>query len=464
MKQDNDLNTLMNSFLRKFDGSDREPRALQLDAFRWLSSNWSSPALVLQCPTGTGKSAIARAIQLQTDAAILVPNNALLDQYSDSYPTLNALKGKEHYECAVGGDHDDCEDCGYAKARERSKTEPTVFNPLSFLYSDADPSVIVVDEAHKLDDFMRLLIGYRFNSLKYSPPKDANWEWVASKAAEYKSIGSIYQERGELKKAAQSFQRARSLRNISKTLKESPENFITYFEEDGTWVVEPLEVPASVYNKLFGRAKVILLSATIPPKWAKQVLGQRQFKYLDLPSPIPKENRKVLARYTGLKASSSPLEIAQWIKTQLKEFKGNAIVHTTYSMGLELAKFFPDALVHTKQTKLSTLRKFKRHGGLWIAAGASEGIDLSGDTGRVNLIPVIPFENNKTPVGEALFKKDEEEYYLKAAVALIQQAGRTTRGIDDWSVTVVGDNRMTWLLKKCEKELPKSFKEAIVWR
>jgi Rad3-related DNA helicase len=100
---------------------------------------------------------------------------------------------------------------------------------------------------------------------------------------------------------------------------------------------------------------------------------------------------------------------------------------------------------------------------LWIAAGASEGIDLAGDTARVNLIPVLPFANNREPLGAALFERDSYNYYLETAIQFIQQAGRTTRGIEDWSVTVCGDNRMSWLLRKVEKDLPRSFKEAIRW-
>ena len=133
-------------------------------------------------------------------------------------------------------------------------------------------------------------------------------------------------------------------------------------------------------------------------------------------------------------------------------------------MGLELAKFFPGALVHTKQTKQSTLRDFKRRGGLWIAAGAAEGIDLAGDAGRVNLVPILPFANNRSPLGSALFERDPFNYYLETAVQFVQQCGRTTRGSDDWSVVICGDNRLTWLLQKCDKELPKYFKEQIVWR
>lgn len=457
---------LKHSLLKKFDGSGRQPRPLQVEALGWVADNWSSPGLVIQAGTGTGKQAIARALQIATGGAILVPNNALVDQAQETYPNLNTLKGAEHYKCGIGGDHEDCTDCGYAKAKQRARSgEPTLFNPLSYVYSGCYTDTVIVDEAHKLEGFLRLLITYKFSQMKYSPPKNADAAWVARKAQEYNRIGSVYKERKEMKKAAQAFQQGKRLGFIADQMKAKPSDFVTYFDDQNAFVVEPIEVSREVFERALGKAKkVILLSATIPPRWAAKVLGHRSFKYLDMPSPIPKENRKVLYRPAGLTAKSTPLEVAQWIKKQLEEYKGNAIVHTTYSMGLELAKFFPDALVHTKQTKQSTLSKFKQDGGLWIAAGASEGIDLAGDSGRVNLIPILPFANNRNPLGSALFERDPFNYYLETAVTFIQMAGRTTRGSDDWSVTVCGDNRLSWLLQKCDKELPKYFKEQIQWR
>ena len=462
-KLESGSDTLKLSLLKTFDGSARKPRDVQITALGWLADNWSSPGLVAQLPTGVGKSAIARAIQLQTGAAILTPNNALLMQYGESYPDLNTLMGAEHYKCAVGGDHDDCTACEYVRARTRAEKEPTVFNPLSYVYGPVNTDVVIVDEAHKLIDFLRLLISYKFSKLKYNPPANADARWIASKASEYNRVGSVYKERKEVKKAAAAFQKGKRLAVLAKLLEDKPDDFVTYFEGDN-WVIEPVEVPRSVIERALGKAKkVILLSATIPPKWAKQILGHRSFQYLDLPSPIPKESRKVVFRPSGLTAKSSPADVAKWIKQQLERYPGNAIVHVTYSMGLALAPYFPDAHIHTKQTKQSTLNRFKVHGGLWIAAGASEGIDLAGEFGRVNLVPILPFANNRNPLGQEQFKRDPGNYYLETAVGFIQQAGRTTRGVDDWSVTVCGDNRLTWLLQKCDRELPKYFKEQIVW-
>jgi Rad3-related DNA helicase len=450
--------------LKRFDGTTREPRASQIEALGWLADNWNSPGLVLQLPTGVGKSAFARAIQLQTGAAIITPNNALLDQYGDSYPELNTLRGAATYPCGIGDDHGYCDDsCQYLKARTRAEREPTVFNPMSYIYGPVDTDVVIVDEAHKLLEFLRLLINYKFSKARYNPPKEPDAAWIRSKERYYRSLGSTYAERKDVKKASMAFQSAKRLKRIADLLEANPDDFVTYWKDDD-WYVEPIEVPRDVIERALGGAeKVILLSATIPQKWAKQVLGHRKFEFLDLSSPIPKENRKIVFDPAGLKAGSEPVAIAAWIKKQLARYEGNAIVHTTYSMGLALSKFFPDALVHTKQTKQSTLRKFKVHGGLWIAAGASEGIDLAGDTGRVNLIPVLPFANNREPLGAALFERDPYDYYLQTAIQFIQQCGRTTRGVDDFSTTICGDNRMSWLLQKCRADLPKSFVEAIQW-
>lgn len=450
-------------FLKVFDGSDRNPRDIQVETLKWVKANWDSPGLVVQAGTGTGKSAIARAIQLQTGASILTPNNALLMQYGESYPNLNTLMGAEHYKCSVGGDHDDCTDCEYAIARSRAQVEPTVFNPLSYIFSKARTKIVIIDEAHKLLDFLRLVVSYKFSKARYNPPKEPDFAWIRSKADAYFRTASVYKERKELKKAAANFQKAKTLSGIADHLEQSPNDFVCYFD-NGDWVVEPIEVPRAIIEKALGKAeKVILLSATIPPKWAKQILGHRSFKYLDLPSPIPAENRRVIATSSGLTAKSSPADVSMWIKNQLTRYSGNAIVHVTYSMGLALAPYFPNALVHTKQTKQSTLSKFKRQGGLWIAAGAAEGIDLPHDEARLNLVPVLPFANNQGPLGAEQFKRDSYQYYLETAVQFVQQAGRTTRGVDDWSVTVCGDSRLLWLLKKCDGDLPCSFKKALKW-
>ena len=82
-------------FLSKFDGSGREPRPIQVEALNWTRDHWDKRFLVMQLPVGIGKSFIARTIQRVTQAGIITPTNALLDQYAETYTSLNYLKGKD---------------------------------------------------------------------------------------------------------------------------------------------------------------------------------------------------------------------------------------------------------------------------------------------------------------------------------------------------------------------------------
>ena len=84
-----------------FDGSNRKPRQVQVDALKWLSDNWNDyKFFAIQAPTGSGKSAISKAIMNEIgSAAYLAPNNVLIEQMVSAYLGLNSLIGAEHYRC-----------------------------------------------------------------------------------------------------------------------------------------------------------------------------------------------------------------------------------------------------------------------------------------------------------------------------------------------------------------------------
>jgi len=50
---------------------------------------------------------------------------------------------------------------------------------------------------------------------------------------------------------------------------------------------------------------------------------------------------------------------------------------------------------------------------------------------------------------------------LETAKVVIQQAGRSTRGPEDWSTTIVLDPSFERLITRTSKYLPKSFLEAV---
>jgi Rad3-related DNA helicase len=458
------------------DGTGRAPRPEQIQALDWVSQQ-TEKHLVMQLATGIGKSFIARCLQLKYNAAILTPSNVLLDQYSEIYPKLNFLKGADHYTCPtynlscadVKVAVEICGGCKYSTCRKLAmEGAQTVFNPLSYNYSNANPKVMIIDEAHKLLGLLRLLISARFSKRKYA------WDgvdslakftpWLRDKIKVMEDLVEQYKRTRNFKKAITQASQAKRLTVLAEAVERTPEDFILYVDGEDL-VVEPVDVPRWFIDNFFkGVDRIILLSATIPKKWATDILGKRSFAYLDVASPIPKDQRKIVADAANLKATSNPSAIAVWVKQQMERYPGNAILHVTYAMGRSLVPYFPDAFVHTPDTKSKTMDLFKRQGGLWIAAGSSEGIDLPGDCARLNLVPYLPFASTQSPLTQAKLKRDSYDYYLDTAITFVQQVGRTTRGIDDSSVTVCGDSRLSWLLTKVKKDLPKSFVGSIIWK
>ena len=438
-----------------FDGSGLVPRPEQVEALGIIAKTKGNLAFV--GPTGIGKSGICRAVQIVDGADIITPSNALLDQYGRTYPTANIIKGVEHYESEEAFD--------MAIARFNNG-EPSMFNPLSYYYRVGGGDKLVVDEAHKLYSMMRLVNSDRFSKEKYNPPvfkeKCSLWPWLEKLSTRYKHKASLHKSKGEFKQSLQCRARARKLQDMSDGIFNDPDDFI-YWYEDGTLIIEPLTVSRKILNKVLGK-ETILLSATLPKVWVERLLGTTKFHYQEFHSPIPAEQRLVHVEKRGFTSQTSPSLIAAWIKHQRsKHGDPNTLVHCTYELGAALHKLLPGSHYHEKTTKKATEKLFRKNGGVWLAAGSSEGLDLPGDTARLNLIPVLPFQNLGSPLVQGIIKRYPGEYELETLITFIQQCGRTTRGIDDSSTTVTGDYRLKNLIEKCRDSVPSWFAEAIRW-
>jgi len=121
-------------------------------------------------------------------------------------------------------------------------------------------------------------------------------------------------------------------------------------------------------------------------------------------------------------------------------------------------------MFNTKEDKADVIEAFKANGGLFVAAGCAEGVDFPGDECRLNLIPILHREN----LGDRAVQKrmslpgGRRAYDLEILKTTIQQAGRSTRGPDDWSTTIIGDPGFTRLMNQYDSELPRSFVESWV--
>lgn len=195
----------------KQDLSKYKPRKEQKEALEFINSQYQSNKLnkffLLNLPVGSGKSHLAimiadwyrKSVNKVAKIDIITNSKILQNQYSDTYDSINDLKGKENYECqqyscscAQGAEFNrlnktSCDTCPYTGARESfisGGISLTNFY-LYILYAIYSPKliesrgarVLIVDEAHEFDDVMSDFITIKITEnvikkMKFSDEKE----------------------------------------------------------------------------------------------------------------------------------------------------------------------------------------------------------------------------------------------------------------------------------------------------
>lgn len=487
----------------RFDGSGRSPREVQTRFLEWLSDTWDTGnCFAGQLPVGSGKSALARTLGIVLGASIVTPSNVLIDQYCGDYPEHNYLKGKDRYQCAKSGyscaawtgpnfNEKPCVACPYQTCRERAKAEPTFFNPSSLYYFRLSLlrqqqfqrfPVLVVDEAHQLPQMLQLFGAKRFRRSLYQFDDNADNElkfesWLADALRRLDKLAQMYKNGHNRKKLQEIEDEMAQTALVLACLREDPQNYAIYFE-NGTYRgrkdvflnVRPVRAPKNIVRDVLDCDKLVLISGTLLKTDIEDLAGDRTVKFIDLPSPIPKERRPILYRPTSfaMNVDTDPRLIVEWIERVLALFPGrNTVIHTTYSQSPKLLPHFTGPVFHnTAENKEFVLERFKREGGVFLAAGCAEGLDLKDDLCRLNIIPQLQRPNlaDRIVAKRRALEGGERWYALETLKVAIQQAGRSTRHEKDDSVTVIGDPLFSSLVARYGKDLPQSFVEAMRWR
>lgn len=480
------------------DGSGRELRPQQKQALEWLSQNWNrSNVFVINAPVGSGKGLIAKAVQLAVSADVINPNNVLIAQNIESYPGHNYLIGRSHYYCTACQRFptaDDihfkfCPECPYPKHRVRAIAgEHTFYNPYSLHFVKQNAAfkpkdTVVIDEFHQCIGMLRSLGGHALQQGMWGFPSNiANefqlMEWVTTKLSTLKQQMEEAQNLAKHTIAANLERKYGQLSKIHASLTYASHNQVFSLEEKkikGSLTkvlnLQSVTAPRWACQSLIGKGKVVLLSATVFDSDVRELIGHDNYMTLDLTSPIAKESRPVYFRplNISLDYSADPdMEtVAQSImKIVNKHPNLNTIVHVSYDWSTKLLPYLSDKVIwHTKENKQEMLDKFKVEGGIFLAAGCAEGIDLKDDLCRVTIIPKLLFPNiSDRFVTKRMASLGGWKWYAEQTIKTVcQQVGRSTRNEKDWSYTYVLDPRFSNLVNRNRKAIPKSFLESIIW-
>lgn len=471
----------MPNFLEVLDGSGRTPRKIQVEVLTALQENWDKfDIFAITAPTATGKSLISRAIQLQTNGAIITVSNQLVNQFSEDYPRCNVFYGADNYSSASRYDAAKLEAC--------LPQSHTIYNPVSFRIASKQrefehPSVIILDEAHasmsllseltatqlpiKRKEFLKDHLDSPEHAIKFL------LDTIAEKRAKQQEKDNV----GKRMDARRMESGILKLEDLVEAIKLEPERLAIWLTSVATkygqkyyWNCKSTSIPRSFLRRYFKDSKVILLSATLFQSDVLELAGDKKFKKIEAESPIPAERRPLYLMPTDV-ALNYPMD-TKAVAAKLDEMLANlplrpAIIHTTYSNMSSIASHMKTpCLTHDKDTKEEVLNEFLAKGGVLLSAGLTEGVDLKDDLARLNIIVSCRFPNLGS---DYVCKKKAQPggdywYSLETIKQTIQALGRTTRNENDYSVSVILDGRFAGLYRKTKDELPQSFKECIVWQ
>jgi Rad3-related DNA helicase len=249
----------------------------------------------------------------------------------------------------------------------------------------------------------------------------------------------------------------------------SPSSYVHDYDKDtGDLVVYPISPPTEVLQKILQCDRLILMSATLYERDVVEITNKK-YVYKEFESPIDASRRVITVKegcVPNMNYKTPPEIVAQWIKDRLSEYKGlNTLVHVTYNMSKKLRPFLKGVLFNTPENKNQVLNTFKEKGGVWVAAGCAEGIDLPGKQCELILIPILPSPNIEDPVYKRrlALPYGQEKYDIRVLKTVQQQSGRATRNPDDSSLAVIGSRRYINLVSKYRSQLPIAYQEQI-WR
>lgn len=469
-----------------------EPRPVQKDILLKVEEKFDKADIfVIRLPVAGGKSLLSVSLarylnqRKKWKSRILAPNNMLLDQYLESFPSMNTLKKKTSYTCTLyekqtvkyncaqhvkfttegskKGRH--CKGCPYVTALRKARVMPyLVLNYYTYLAHKLYAEGLIIDEGHLIQGMIKDLAAKKLWHHEYKFP-----HWVRTYSQLYRWASEALTRRPNDKK-------------IKALIAELKSNKTRYLVEKSVALYRGEEkeclklIPVDVRNEppvLWPSSKVkkiFFLSGTINRKDIEDMgLGDRRICIIDAPSPIPVERRPFYLdmRYS-LSASAKDRDVPALAEYILEAARLNAtrgFIHAPYSLANKLKPYLSEnkrIMFHDSSSKHDVFSKFlNSEDGIMVASGMHEGIDLAGDIARWQIITKVPWANLTEPAMKYLAEADPEGYANEAARLVTQAYGRVCRGPEDFGATTIVDKSFSRLINDWADLFPEWLKDAV---
>lgn len=481
--------------------------------------------VVIEAPTGAGKSAVAVTLAREASSSYLLTAQKILQaQYRRDFPDLALMKGRANYRCLVAPTHaaaapciagrkfPQCDDCPYFRAKDVAMAaNKTLMNYAYYLaelnYSGgfSPRELLVLDEAHGAEAALMNFVEVTVSDVALTRAGIA--ERIPQFAEEIEYFDFAEDLMPQLRK------RSRELERQLKGEKATSEAALAWMqnkqwldnqlgklellrdsrvEDDVEWVVErtsgsegqavtfkPVVVAPFAEPLLFSFAeRVLLLSATIldAPTYLRSLgIEPQEAEVIQVASSFPPENRPLhlrpTARLTRFYLERDLPKLVQEIASLFDEHPcDKGVIHAhSYRIAGYIAQHLPQ---RHAQRLVTHRNSAERDGALekhlrsplptvLLTPSMTEGIDLTGDLSRWQVICKIPYPYLGDPQIARRKSVDPAWYDWRTCLTVVQAYGRSVRSADDFAATYLLDADFPAFLRRQRKRLPEWFLEAV---
>jgi ATP-dependent DNA helicase DinG len=284
-------------------------------------------------------------------------------------------------------------------------------------------------------------------------------------------------------KLAEYEEKLQRLTIVQEMLRWYPDNFIvdSVINKRKNLTVKLLPLNISPFLRpVFDRVRYrIFMSATIDYPMLKRELGLDDHNtiLIDLPSPFPVENRKVLLMnaYTlnkeNMHNERTLMQVSSIVDSLMNKHQNEKglILTTSYELAGNIFRYSNNKhrLLLTKDMSAKeVLEKHARtNANVILTPTMWEGVDLRDDLCRFIIIAKTPYPSLADKRIKVKAERDKDWYYSVTLMRLIQGCGRGVRHEKDYCITYILDSNATWLIKGKVKQdaVPRWFKDALVY-
>lgn len=481
--------------------------------------------VVIEAPTGSGKSGIAVTLARESGSAYIVTAQKLLqEQYVSDFRDLALMKGRANYPCLIAPTHaaaapclagrklPECEDCPYFTAKDVAiAAQGTTMNyayylaELNWSGGFGERELLVLDEAHNAEAVLMSFVQATVSDqalagagvqlrLPQLADEEGWFDWAEELLPHLdRRAGDLEERIREVPIASEiGIAHLRTRQWVESTARRLHEVISSRDDGSTDWVVDatrnrdgqavtfkPVRVNAFAQDALFRHGRrVLMLSATIlDPDTYLHSLGidSDDAEVITVPSHFPVANRPVRlrpsARLTRHYLEQELPLLTEAVRRVMEEHPGEkGVIHThSYRIAAWLHRNLPplqrDRIVtHTDSSGRDAA--LYRHmsspdATVLLTPSMTEGVDLADDLSRWQIICKIPYANLGDAQVRARMEQDPQWYDWRTCLSIVQAYGRSVRGHDDYAVTYLLDADFPKFLRRQLGRLPGWFTEAV---